>query len=99
MRPRSAAGGPRRTARTAQAEFDGVDAELTAHPAGQARRHPASDIEGPRGVIDATDVQGGVRALIDGIATAAAGAPGAQPIGADAVPGMPHALTAGHVVG
>ncbi|ACY13472.1 hypothetical protein [Haliangium ochraceum] len=87
-------------AETAQAALDAVDAELTAHVTGQARRHPARDIDiAARGFVEATDVEGAVHGLIDGLTSAAAGAPGAQRIGADAVPGTPHALAAGHVDG
>lgn len=80
-----------------QAALDAVDAELGAHFAGSARRHAAADIEySPHGFIAATDVQSAVAELIDDLSSGA-NTPGATRIGADAVPGTPHALPASNV--
>jgi hypothetical protein len=83
-----------------QATLDDIDAEVTDHFSGAARRHPASDIDiAAHGFITATDVQGAVHELVDGLSSTRPGDPGAQKVGADAVPGAPHALPAGNVDG
>ena len=85
---------------TVQSSFDEVDAELTDHFAGSGRRHGASDIDIPaHGFVSATTVEGAVHELIDDLSSTASGAPGAQKVGADAVPGTPNALPAGTVDG
>ena len=85
---------------TVQSTLDEVDAELTDHFTGAARRHPASDIEVPaHGFVAATNVEGALHELVDDLSSIASGTPGAQKVGADAAPGTPHALAAGNVDG
>jgi len=85
---------------TVQSALDEVDAELTDHFTGAARRHAASAIDIPaHGFIAATNVQGAVHELVDDLSSTASGTPGAQKVGADAAPGTPHALPAGNVDG
>ena len=85
---------------TVQSTLDEVDAELTDHFGGSARRHPAGDIDyTPHGFVAAANVQAAIDELIDDLSTAAAGNPGAKRIGADAAAGAPHALPAGNVDG
>jgi hypothetical protein len=62
---------------TAQAALDEVDAELTGHFDGTARRHPASAITStPRGFVTATNVQGALDELVDDLSSSVAGAAG-----------------------
>ncbi|MFZ5787412.1 MAG: hypothetical protein ACOY3Y_13295 [Acidobacteriota bacterium] len=83
---------------TVQAALDEVDAELAGHFGGSARRHPASDIDyTPHGFVAADDVQTAIDEVVDDLSTSTAGNPGAQRVGADAVSGTPHALTASNV--
>jgi hypothetical protein len=85
---------------TVQSALDEVDAELTDHFTGAARRHAASAIDIPaHGFIAATNVQGAVHELVDDLSSTASGTPGAQKVGANAAPGTPHALPAGNVDG
>lgn len=85
---------------TVQSTLDEIDAELTDHFTGTARRHPASDIDIPaHGFVAATDVEGAIHELVDDLSSTASGTPGAQKVGADAAPGTPHALAAGNVDG
>lgn len=79
---------------TVQAALDAVDAELSGHFTGSARRHPAADIDyTPHGFIAATDLQSAVDQLIDDLSRMTA-VPGTARIGSAAVPGTPHALPA-----
>jgi len=83
---------------TVQAALDEVDAELAGHFGGSARRHPASDIDyTPHGFVAAGDVQAAIDEVVDDLSSSTAGNPGAQRVGADAVGGTPHALTASNV--
>ncbi len=83
---------------TVQAALDEVDAELADHFGGAARRHPASHVDyTPHGFVASGNVQAALDELIDELSSAAAGNAGAGRIGADAVPGTPHALPAGNV--
>lgn len=83
---------------TAQAALDAVDAVLAEHLSGTARRHRAADVDfTPHGFLDGTDVQAALEELVDDLGAAVSGTPGAARIGADAVPGAPHALSAGTV--
>ncbi len=83
---------------TVQAALDEVDAELADHFGGAARRHPAGDIDyTPHGFVAASDVQAAIDELVDDLSSAAAGNPGAQRVGADAVSGTPNALAASNV--
>ena len=85
-------------ANTVQAALDEVDAELSDHFGGAARRHPASHVDyTPHGFVASGNVQAALDELIDDLSSAAAGNAGAGRIGADAVPGTPHALPAGNV--
>ena len=85
---------------TVQSSFDEVDAELTDHFTGAARRHGASAIDVPaHGFVAATNVEGAIHELIDDLSSIASGTPGAQKVGADAAAGTPHALPAGNVDG
>jgi hypothetical protein len=85
---------------TVQSTLDEVDAELTDHFTGAARRHPAGDIDyTPHGFVASANVQAAIDEFIDDISTAAAGNPGAKRVGADAAAGAPHALPAGNVDG
>ncbi len=85
---------------TVQSALDEIDAELTDHFTGAARRHAASAIDIPaHGFVAATNVQGAVHELVDDLSSTASGTPGAQKVGADAAPGTPHALPAGNVDG
>lgn len=85
---------------TVQSSLDEVDAEVTDHFTGAARRHPASDIDIPaHGFVSATDVEGAIHELVDDLSSTASGTPGAQKVGADAAAGTPHALAAGNVDG
>jgi hypothetical protein len=86
--------------RTVQAALDEVDAEVTAHVQGMQRRHGAADIDmSPHGFVDATNVEGAIHELVDGLSVATAEQAGAQKIGAAAAAGTPHALSAGNVGG
>ncbi len=83
---------------TVQAALDEVDTELAGHFGGSARRHPASDIDyTPHGFVAAGNVQAALDEVVDDLSSSAAGNPGAQRVGADAVSGTPHALTASNV--
>lgn len=83
---------------TAQAAFDEVDAELTEHFAGTARRHGAAHVDiPPRGFVTGTTVEQAVHGIVDGLAAVASGSAGATRVGADAVPGSPHGLAPGTV--
>jgi len=83
---------------TVQAALDEVDAEFADHFGGSARRHPASDIDyTPHGFVAAGDVQAAIDEVVDDLSSSAAGNPGAQRVGADAVSGTPNALTASNV--
>ena len=85
---------------TVQSTLDAVDAELTGHFGGSARRHPANDIDyAPHGFVGSHTVQTALNELIDELSTAASGHPGAMRVGADAATGTPHALPAGNVDG
>jgi len=83
---------------TVQAALDEIDSELAGHFGGSARRHPASDIDyTPHGFVAAGNVQAALDEVVDDLSASAAGNPGAQRVGADAVSGTPHALTASNV--
>ncbi len=83
---------------TSQAAFDAVDAELAGHFAGTSRRHGAGHVDiAPHGFLTATDVQGAVRGIVDGLASVAPGSAGATRVGSDAAPGSPHGLPPGTV--
>ena len=83
---------------TVQSSLDEVDAELTGHFSGAARRHPASAIDfTPHAFLAAVTVQAALVELLDKLLTTAAGDPGAKRVGADAAPGTPHALGPGTV--
>ena len=83
---------------TVQASLDEVDAELTAHLDGSARRHAADQIDiPPRGFIASGDVQAALHELIDRLTSVTDGTAGASRIGADGVPGRTHALGPGTV--
>ena len=83
---------------TVQSTLDEVDAELTDHFGGSARRHPAGDIDyTPHGFVAAANVQAAIDELVDDLSSTAAGNPGAKRVGADAAAGAPHALPAGNV--
>ncbi|HJL14129.1 MAG TPA: hypothetical protein RMH99_00665 [Sandaracinaceae bacterium LLY-WYZ-13_1] len=83
---------------TVQASFDEVDAELTTHLDGSARRHRADQIDiPPRGFVTGGDVQAALHELVDRLMAVATGAAGASRVGADGVPGRPHALGPGTV--
>ena len=85
---------------TVQSALDEIDAELTDHFTGTARRHGASAVDIPaHGFIAATNVQGAIHELVDDLSSTATGTPGAQKVGADAAAGTPHALPAGNVDG
>ena len=83
---------------TVQAALDEVDAELTDHFEGTARRHPASHIDYvPHGFVASDTVQAAIDEVVDDLSSAEDGNAGATRIGADAVPGTPHALPATNV--
>ncbi len=85
---------------TVQASLDEIDAELTDHFTGAARRHAATAIDIPaHGFVAATNVEGAIHELVDDLSSTASGTPGAQKVGADAVAGTPNALPAGNVDG
>lgn len=78
---------------TVQAALDAADDELTRHFDGSGRRHGADQIDlAPRHFIASTNVQGALHELLDRLVSIADGTPGASRVGADAVPGRPHAL-------
>lgn len=85
---------------TVQASLDAADQVLTEHLAGSARRHQAVHIEATApGFLTQTNVQGLLVELVTGLASSAAGTPGASRVGADAVVAAPHALSPGTVDG
>ena len=78
---------------TVQASLDEVDAELTDHFGGTARRHPAAAIDfAPHAFLTSITVQDALVELLDALISTTAGDAGAERIGADAVSGTPHAL-------
>ncbi|WP_255217119.1 hypothetical protein [Myxococcus sp. AM010] len=86
------------SADTVQATLDEVDAELTDHFSGDARRHAAGAVDyAPHGFISSSTVQEAVDEVVDKLSSAASGTPGASRVGADAVPGTPNLLPAGTV--
>jgi len=83
---------------TVQSSLDEVDAELTDHFTGAARRHPASAIDFiPHAFVAAVTVQAALVELLDKLLATTAGDPGAKRVGADAVTGTPNALGPGTV--
>ncbi len=87
-------------ANSVQAALDSVDQLLAGHFAATSHRHKAQDVDyTPHGFVAASNVKGALDELIDDLSTATQGSPGAARVGADAVPGAPHALPAGSVDG
>lgn len=85
---------------TVQAALDSADALLAGHFAGTTNKHSAANINStPHGFVAATNVQAALDEIVDDLASAAAGTPGASRVGADAVAGTPNALPAGNVDG
>jgi hypothetical protein len=83
---------------TVQATLDEVDGVLSKHVAGTNYRHDAAAIDLPaHGFVAATNVQAAVHELVDKLSSTATGTPGAQKVGADAVPGTPNGLAASNV--
>jgi hypothetical protein len=85
---------------TVQAALDSADALLAGHFAGASNKHSAAHINSTaHGFVAATNVQAALDEIVDDLASAAAGTPGASRVGADAVAGTPNALPAGNVDG
>lgn len=83
---------------TVQSALDEVDDELSAHFSGSDRRHPASDIDwSPSAFLASTTVQAALSELLSKLTSTSAGAAGSSRIGAQALPGIPHALAASSV--
>jgi hypothetical protein len=83
---------------TVQGALDAADLELTRHFDGSARRHRADHIDlPPRHFVASMTVQGAIHELLDRLVSISDGSAGASRIGADAVPGRPHALPPGTV--
>ena len=82
---------------TAQAALDEVDARLAGHFAGTGDQHSAAHIPlAPHAFVQSQDVEAGVHELLDRLMSIVAPA-GAARIGAQGVPGTPHALGPSHV--
>jgi hypothetical protein len=83
---------------TVQSALDSIDENLAEHLRGRSRRHTAADIDfAPHGFVGATTVQTAFGELLDRLSATAQGSAGASRVGADAVPGAPHALSASNV--
>ncbi len=83
---------------TAQAAFDEVDAEITAHFAGTARRHGAAHVDITRHrLLSGGTVESAVHGIVDDLASTARGTSGATRVGVDGLPGSPHGVSPGTV--
>jgi len=83
---------------TAQAALDEVDAELTAHFAGTARRHGAAHVDITRHrLLQGGTVESAVHGIVTDLASVRGGASGATRVGVDGVAGRPNALAPGTV--
>jgi len=87
-------------ANSVQAALDSVDQLLSGHFGATSHRHRAQDVDyTPHGFVAANNVNGAIDELVDDLSATVQGSPGAARVGADAVPGTPHALPAGTIDG
>jgi len=81
-----------------QAALDTTDVQLAAHFDGSAHRHGAAAVDlQPYQFVTGTNVQQGIKDVVDVLAATASGAPGASRVGADTANGTPFSLAAGTV--
>ena len=85
-------------ANTVQSALDSADELLDGHFRAVSSRHAAEDVDyTPHGFVAAGSVQGAIDEIVDDISSVAVGSSGASTVGAEGVPGTPHALSPGNV--